>query len=168
MCFVNGIGRRWWLVALFLISITACAAPTVRQAPYPSDSEPISPYPTAEEEAQLPAPTPPPSPTQEPAETDPDQTQARTVASLRLVEEARLMIAQQRFDEAIRVLEQAININPADGETYFYLAEAWRQKGHFKQALEFNRLASRYQNDDWRWGQRIERQRERILASDLN
>lgn len=72
------------------------------------------------------------------------------------------MIDGNRPDDAIRVLERAVNLHPQLGENYFYLAEAWLQKGNPEQASEFNRLAAIYLDADPQWLQRIKNQKTRI------
>ncbi|UCF93816.1 MAG: tetratricopeptide repeat protein [Desulfobacterales bacterium] len=72
------------------------------------------------------------------------------------------MLERGQPDDAIRVLEQAINLNTTNGENYYYLAEAWLMKGNLGQAAEFNRLAEIYLEQDPQWSPRVRRQRERI------
>lgn len=105
--------------------------------------------------------------TQEPRSTvpetkDTDRTTRRAIASLRLTEQARLMIESKKPDEAIGLLEKAINIDPGNGSNYYYLAEAWMIKGNRAQALEFNRMAEIYLGDNTDWKARVQRQKGRI------
>ena len=65
-------------------------------------------------------------------------------------------------DDAIRVLEQAVNLNPANGQNYYYLAEAWLMKGNMTQAREFNRLAALTVEKKAEWTVRVLEQQERI------
>ena len=65
-------------------------------------------------------------------------------------------------DDAIRILERAINLNPTNGQNYYYLSEAWLMKGNFTQAAEFNRLAAIYLEDDDKWLYQARQQKERI------
>jgi tetratricopeptide (TPR) repeat protein len=65
-------------------------------------------------------------------------------------------------DEAIRILERAINLHPGNGENYYYLAEAWRMKKNAPQALEYNALAAIRFKDDLKWMERIALQKRRI------
>ncbi|MBW2571503.1 MAG: hypothetical protein JRE61_03825 [Deltaproteobacteria bacterium] len=65
-------------------------------------------------------------------------------------------------DDAIGILEQALNLNPAGGMNYYYLSEAWLMKGNIAQAAEFNRLGEIYFKDDNQWLDRLMEQRERI------
>ena len=86
------------------------------------------------------------------------------MASLNLRRQAVSLIESGRLEEAIRILERAINLAPSDGVNYFYLAEAWRLKGNTARALEFNRLAALYLDDSETWQERIKRQRRDILS----
>jgi tetratricopeptide (TPR) repeat protein len=118
----------------------------------PSESPP------PQEQAQEPRSTVP-----EPEETDQRNEPApRTIASLRLTEQARLLIESKRPDEAIRTLERALNIDPQNGQNYYFLAEAWIVKGNKMQALEFNRMAELYLAKDTVWMSKVLEQKVRI------
>jgi tetratricopeptide (TPR) repeat protein len=117
----------------------------------PEPSEPVTPSP----------PVPEPRPTV-PGAVQPDRAAPRTVASLRLTEQARLLIESKKPDDAIRLLEKAINIDTNNGQNYYFLAEAWIMKGNKTQANEFNRLAIRYLNNDGSWNSKVQQQKERI------
>ena len=69
-------------------------------------------------------------------------------------------------NEAIRLLEKALNLNPTGGQTCYYLSEAWLMSGDSNQAENFNRLAELYLSDDTHWVHRIIRQRDRIAELD--
>jgi predicted Zn-dependent protease len=84
------------------------------------------------------------------------------VASLRLIEKARVLLESGKVDEAITTLERAMNVNPSNGQNYFYLAEAWLKKGNPSQAKEFNRLAAIYLKDEPGWMNLVIDQQERI------
>jgi tetratricopeptide (TPR) repeat protein len=86
------------------------------------------------EKSSIPAKPPEPSP--------------RVQASLTLTEQGRLLVEKGQADNAIRVLEQAINLNPGNGQNYYYLSEAWLLKHSFQEAQEFNRLAELHLKDD--------------------
>lgn len=88
----------------------------------------------------------------------------RAVASLRLTEQARVLLETGKVDDAITTLERAMNLNPSNGQNYYYMAEAWLKKGNSSQAREFNRLAAMYLKDDPNWIGRVKDQQERIRA----
>ena len=99
----------------------------------------------------------------EPVERDHiNEPSPQTIASLRLTEQARLLIKSKKPDEAIRTLERALNIDPQNGQNYYFLAEAWMMKGNKKQAFEFNRMAEMYLASDDSWMIKILEQKERI------
>ena len=66
-------------------------------------------------------------------------------------------------DDAITMLERAVNLNPTNGRNYFYLSEAWLLKGNNAQAEEFNHLAAIYLREDPVWMAKVRDQKERIL-----
>lgn len=84
------------------------------------------------------------------------------MASLQLTEQGRKLLEIKKVDDAIEVLERAMSLNPANGQNYYYLAEAWFIKGNIKQAEEFNHLASIYLEGDQGWMVRIIAQKNRI------
>ena len=117
-------------------------------------------------------PTAPPSPQpkdvppviKKPEEAPPSATKPnpRAVAALQLREQARTLLLKNEPDDAIRVLEQAVNLNPTGGQNYYYLSEAWIMKGNLGQASEYNTLAASYLRSDPEWSGRVQEQRERI------
>ena len=114
--------------------------------------------------APQPSPAPPPSPVvleRDRTPPRPDES-PRAVASLRLTEQARVLLESGKVDEAITALERAMNVNPSNGQNYYYLAEAWLKKGNSSQAREFNRLAAMYLKDEPDWMSRVKDQQERI------
>jgi tetratricopeptide (TPR) repeat protein len=86
----------------------------------------------------------------------------RALAALQLTEQGRMFLENKQPDDAIGILERALNLNPDNGRNYYYLAEAWLMKGNIGQAAQFNRLANIYLKDDNEWLQRVLLQRERI------
>ena len=68
-----------------------------------------------------------------------------------------------KSDQAIRVLEQAVSLDPDNGQNYFYLAEAWLMKGVASEAGKFNELAEILLRDDKAWVRRVARQANRIV-----
>lgn len=86
----------------------------------------------------------------------------RVLAALQLTEQGRIFLENNQPDDAIGILERALNLNPDNGRNYYYLAEAWLMKNNIGQAAEFNRLAEIYFKDDSEWLNRVMLQRERI------
>ena len=82
----------------------------------------------------------------------------REKASYQLTEEGKQRLDEGSPDNAIRLLEQAVGLNPNNGQSYFYLAQAWLKKGVYSEAKEFNRLAHIYLKNDKGWKRRLERQ----------
>jgi len=145
---VRSIAGVFCLVGLML---SGCAARSVEVSP-PLRSIPESEIPESEPTQALTRET------KEPVEPDP-----RALASLKLTEQARLSLESRKPGEAIRILERAVNLDPANGRNYYFLAEAWLMKGVVGQAREFNRLAEIYiAREDASWRKRVERQGERI------
>ena len=91
----------------------------------------------------------------------------RAVASLQMTEQGRVLLEQKKVDDAISVLERAVSLNPANGQNYYYLAEAWLIKRNIKQADEFNYLAGIYLEGDQKWKLRVEEQKKRIKIFSL-
>lgn len=92
----------------------------------------------------------------------PEEHSPRALASLQLTEQGKILLERGDLDNAISIFERAININPTNGQNYYYLSEAWLLKGNTVQAKEFNRLAEIHLEDDREWMQRVLQQRERI------
>jgi cytochrome c-type biogenesis protein CcmH/NrfG len=90
------------------------------------------------------------------------QRSPREKAALQLTEEGRQLLDKDQPDQAIRSLEQAISLNPDNGPCYYYLAEAWLQKGNFSEARQFNSLAENYLKKDKGWNVRLARQADKI------
>jgi Tfp pilus assembly protein PilF len=88
----------------------------------------------------------------------------REKASLQLTEEGRQLLAEDKPDQAIRLLEQAIGLNPDNGRCYYYLAEAWLQKGNPSEARQFNSLAENYLKKDEDWKTRVANQSDKIAG----
>jgi tetratricopeptide (TPR) repeat protein len=84
------------------------------------------------------------------------------VASLQLTDQGRRLVEDGKPDHAIRALEQAVSLNPANGQNYYYLAEAWLMKGYASQASEFNQLAEIHLRQDREWVIRVAKQADRI------
>lgn len=148
------------MCVLLSLVISSCAGPAVRptarsapQAPAPGRSAPPE---------SAPPPEQAPGPAVQDRVPEPRQETPRTVASLRLTEQARSFLEAGNPDQAIRTLERAMNLNPSNGENFYYLSEAWMMKRNLRQAEEFNRLAALYLKKDARWIARVAEQAERI------
>lgn len=140
----------WIVVITVALSLAGCAKSTVPAGPKKPARAP--------EESVSTIPSPAPS-TPKPVKTPPKKPSPRALAALELTEQGRSMIKDDRADDAIRVLERALNLYPKDGKVYYYLAEAWLLKGNLPQAAEFNRLAGIYLQKDPQWVRQVEQQR---------
>ena len=96
-----------------------------------------------------------------PSEVAPEEN-PRAAASLQLTDQGRRLIEAHQPDNAIRVLEQAVSLDPANGQNYYYLAEAWLMKDSAVQAKEFNQLAEIHLKQDPEWMIRVAKQADRI------
>ncbi len=92
------------------------------------------------------------------------QQSPREKASLQLTEEGRQLLAENKPDNAIRLLEQAISLNPDNGRCYYYLAEAWLQKGNSSEARQLNSLANNYLKKDKTWKTLVANQADKIAG----
>ena len=92
------------------------------------------------------------------------QRSPREKASLQLTEEGRQLLAEDKPDHAIRLLEQAISLDPDNGQCYYYLAEAWLQKGNPSEAGQFNSLAKNYLKKDKDWKTLVANQADKIAG----
>lgn len=97
-----------------------------------------------------------------PAAAPKEEKTPQALASIALSEQGKSLVEKKRYDEAIRVLERAVNLHPRNGENYYYLAEAWLMKENASQAKEFNHLATLYLKNDPEWQRRLISQRARI------
>jgi predicted Zn-dependent protease len=123
------------LVHLVLL-LTACPKPLLKEAPVETDES------VGVEEA---------------TEENP-----RVVASLQWTDQGRRLLEERKPDKAIRVLEQAVSLDPTNGQNYYYLSEAWLMKGSAAQAKEFNDLAEIHLKEDSEWMMRVAKQADRI------
>ena len=112
--------------------------------------------------SSLPSPSPAPSAPEKGQALSRQDESPRAVASLRLTEQARGLLQNGKVDDAMTTLERAMNLNPSNGQNYYYMAEAWIKKGNPSQAREFNRLAAMYLKDDPNWAGRVKDQQERL------
>jgi tetratricopeptide (TPR) repeat protein len=141
------------LVAFFLTGCVRVVIPPTTSRPTPAPREPA---PVVSEPA---TPTP-----RLPVEKPEKKITPRATAALELTEQGKVLIKRRRPDAAIRALERAMNLYPKDGKIYYYLAEAWLQKGNIGQAAEFNQLARVYLQKDPNWASQIDNQRVRIQS----
>jgi len=86
----------------------------------------------------------------------------RENAAWQLTQEGQQLLSAGEPDKAIRLFEQAIGLNPNNGECYYYLAEAWLSKGAISEAREFNSLARDYLKNEADWTNRVIQQEYRI------
>jgi predicted Zn-dependent protease len=99
-------------------------------------------------------------------ETTPSEAAAeenpRVTAALQLTDQGRRLLEDRKPDKAIRALEQAVSLDPSNGQNYYYLSEAWLMKGSAAQAKEFNHLAEIHLREDSAWMIRVAQQADRI------
>jgi len=98
------------------------------------------------------------------AREETQQRDPREKASFQLTEEGRQLLEEDKPDQAIRLLEQAISLNPDNGQCYYYLAEAWLQKGNLTQARQFNSLAKNYLKNEKGWNALVANQADKIAG----
>lgn len=145
---------RMLLLAVLGTGLWSCTAPARIPGPAPS----------------VPAPQPLPPRTEQPVLPEEPPTAAEelpspgAVASLQLTEQGKLLLERERPDDALGVLERAVQLNPTNGENYYYISEAWSMKGNRDQAREFNSLAGIYLADKPAWKGRVEAQRKRLAS----
>lgn len=132
--------HRWLMLLLLCVAVTGCMAPGLP----PAETVPVKTVPVPEEQ-RLPV-------TEDPRER----------ASLGLTEQGRVLLDDGRVDEAIGLFERALNISPANGCNYFFLAEAWILKGDYYQAKEWNGLAEMHLRGDETWIGKVLEQKKRI------
>jgi TolA-binding protein len=104
-------------------------------------------------------------------------------ASLRMTDDARKNILDNRPDDAIQLLSRAISIGPGDSYAYFYLGRAWLAKKNYAQAMTFfNRAEMAFaSNSNWlgetlafegltyeEWGQPQQAEKEYAQALQAN
>jgi len=141
--------KRWLALGLLLGCAGCASTPTASLPP----SRPPAPAPAPASEAPVASLYP-----TESIRTPP----ARAQASLRLTEQARELIAAGKADEAIRTLEKALNLDPQNSRSYYFLAEAWLLKGDKTRAAQFNRLAESHLRNDRAWASKVSAQKQRI------
>jgi hypothetical protein len=150
-----------------LLSVVSCAPKKTKPEMVP----PRSPVPIQEKilpmekEAPVDKPAEKQPSASKPAEKDvpaAENQSPRLVASLELTQQARQFIENQDADNAIRILEKALVVDPSNGQNYYYLSEAWLMKGNIDQAVKFNELAEIHLADQIEWTGRLSDQKRRI------
>jgi predicted Zn-dependent protease len=81
---------------------------------------------------------------------------------MQLTDEGIRLLESGKINDAISALERSVGLDPANGQNYYYLSEAWLRKGNVAQAEEFNRLAELYLKGNRDWLSRTGEQRARI------
>lgn len=114
------------------------------QSPPPSSSGPLLKAPPTIKEKDLSEESEPPVEKKQPA------PQPQYLASMHLVEKANGSLTQKKPDQAIPVLEEAIQVDVHNGEAFYSLAKAWRMKGSRQKALEFSKKAELLFQEDSR------------------
>lgn len=87
---------------------------------------------------------------------------ARMMATANLVEQGKNYLDKGNPDQALGVFERALSVYSGNGETYYYMAEAWVMKKNKHQAIEFNRLAGMYLSENYQWSDKVAEQQKRI------
>ena len=143
---------------ILLLLASGCSKQIISVAYPPKPAPPPKPEPPIADRPQprTPAvPTPestPPAPPAVPA-PDPRQTAARN-----LVREGIGHLGRGDATAAIDALEQSLSLDARNGETYYYLAEAWNRNGNQAQARQFHRLARSYLEGRAGWNAKLDRQ----------
>ncbi len=86
----------------------------------------------------------------------------RENAAWQLTQEGKQHLSAGNPDNAIRLFEQAIGLNPNYGQCYYYIAQAWLAKGVASEAKKFNHLAQDYLKDDAQWTDSLDQQAYQI------
>jgi len=162
---------NWAAIGISLLLLTGCAARTPRPLPIPEKPPVNQSLPPKGISGKAPSnQTAAPPPVKQPLPPQAEQPPAPSVstqspmalAALSLSDQGKTYLKNGKPDEAIRVLERAVNLHPQNGENYYYLAEAWLSKGNAIQAKEFNHLASIHLNTNPEWIRRVQSQLARI------
>jgi len=78
-----------------------------------------------------------------------DNTIMKDEASFNLFEEANLLFADKKYDEALALLEQFLEQNPIAYQAHLSIGDCYREKGEFDKAIEeYNRALEKAQNDE--------------------
>ena len=82
----------------------------------------------------------------------------RQAAARNLTREGAGLLGQGAVAAAIDTLEQSLTLDARNGETYYYLAEAWHRRGNRSRAVQFHRLARTYLSGRAGWQAKLDRQ----------
>ena len=107
----------------------------------------------------------PPHPSRSAVESDSDRKH-RIHAAEQLIEQGKADLKNSRPDSAMRSFERAVQLHPDGCGAYYYMAEAWLQKGDLRRARQFNRLARSYADQDPYWERRIRNQARQLKQTD--
>jgi tetratricopeptide (TPR) repeat protein len=78
------------------------------------------------------------------------------------VEEGKISLGQKRFDEATEKFQEAVNIDPRNGEAFYYLALVKYEKGEYDQVMNFLTKAEALLKNDSKWASEIGRLRKEV------
>ena len=163
----NNLKRLIFLVVLALIlsAATGCGVkkipPATPPEKIPPPKEKIETGKPVQTPIQPSQPMPAAPPIDQPVQAKPDP---RMLAAANLVDQGKTYLDNGKPDQAIDVLERALSVDPSNGKTYYYMAEAWIMKKNKGQAVEFNRLAAMYFSEDSSWSGKAAQQQRRIQS----
>jgi len=82
-------------------------------------------------------------------EEESDKLTIKDEAALNLLEKANQLFIEEKYDEAITLLEQFLEQNPNAYQTYLSIGDCYREKGEFDKAIEeYNRVLEMAKIDD--------------------
>jgi tetratricopeptide (TPR) repeat protein len=152
------------VLALILTALIGCGAKKMQPLTLPEKPPP----PKEKVETGKPAVTPiQPSQPSPPSQEEPSyqaKPDPRMLAAANLVDQGKTYLDSGKPDQAIDVLERALSVDPSNGKTYYYMAEAWIMKKNKSQAMEFNRLAGMYLSENRQWAGKAVDQKLRIQS----
>ncbi|MGB5984446.1 MAG: tetratricopeptide repeat protein [Desulfobacterales bacterium] len=136
------------LLTLLLVA-AGCAKQIIPVSIPPSKPEPkpgTADLPPPRPSVLKPPPAPPPSPA------------PRQVAARNMTREGVGLLSRGEAAAAIDALEQSLILDARNGETYYYLAEAWIAQGNRDQARQFHNQARTYLEGRGGWATKLSRQ----------
>ena len=92
----------------------------------------------------------------------------RGSAAAQLTAQGNDLLNAGKPDSAIRLYEQALGLDPTNGQVYYHMAQAWLAKGRPDEARKYNDLAREYFENDPLWAARVNRQAEQIARLKTN